>query len=135
VTTCSHGPTPRANIMPTACQRWPTHAAQESSQHRGGRIRLHQHAGRCPSRTTVEGCDNPASAKCAAEREARRHVVPRSQGDNIARMRRGGGRCAVRRCDGGGADRTTGDAARRGTDAQAGRAVLVGLGIRPRIGW
>ncbi|WP_407666351.1 hypothetical protein [Mycolicibacterium arabiense] len=47
-------------------------------------------------------CDNPVCVKIAADADVRQHVVSGSQGDNMermARMRRGGGRHAVRRFD------------------------------------
>nr|WP_235629944.1 hypothetical protein [Mycolicibacterium novocastrense] len=47
-------------------------------------------------------CDNPVCVKVAAPTDPHQHVVSGSQGDNMdrmARMRRGGGRYAVRRFD------------------------------------
>lgn len=47
-------------------------------------------------------CDNPLCVKAAAATDPRQRVVAGSQGDNrdgMARMRRGGGRYAVRRFD------------------------------------
>ncbi|MGB3354379.1 MAG: hypothetical protein WBB00_16590 [Mycobacterium sp.] len=71
-------------------------------------------------------CDNPVCVKIAAETDNQRHVVSESQGDNMermARMRRGGGRHAVRRFDSRGIRRERSvalrDAARHGWDAGA----------------
>lgn len=69
-------------------------------------------------------CDNPVCVKVAAASDAQQHVVSGSQGDNMermARMRRGGGRYAVRRLDGRGIRRersaTLREAVRHGGDA------------------
>lgn len=54
-------------------------------------------------------CDNPMCVKIAATTDRQAHVVSGSQGDDIermARMRRGGGRHAVRRFDSRGVRRT-----------------------------
>ena len=47
----------------------------------------------------LHGCDNPVCVKIAAATDVQQHVVSGSQGDNMERMRRGGGRHAVRRLD------------------------------------
>jgi hypothetical protein len=84
-------------------------------------------------------CDNPVCVKIAAETDVRGHVVSGSQCDNverIARMRRGGGRHAVRCFDSRGVqceDRwrcVTGCAA--GGNAAAVEAAL--LGDKPTLG-
>jgi hypothetical protein len=71
--------------------------------------------------------------KIAADSDVRQHVVSGSQGDNMermARMRRGGGRHAVRRFDSRGVRRARSvalrDAVRDGWDATAVQAALLG---------
>lgn len=78
-------------------------------------------------------CDNPVCVKVADTTEPRQHVVSGSQGDNMermARMRRGGGRYAVRRFDSRGVrgERSVGlrEAVRDGLDASAVHAELLG---------
>jgi hypothetical protein len=77
-------------------------------------------------------CDNPVCVKIGAEGEAE-HVVAGSQGDNMermARMRRGGGRHAVRRLDSRGVRRQRSvalrEAVRNGWDAAAVEVALLG---------
>jgi hypothetical protein len=77
-------------------------------------------------------CDNPVCVKIAAVGQLE-HVVSGSQGDNMermARMRRGGGRHPVRRCDSRGMRRERSvalrDAVRGGWDAAAVHAALLG---------
>jgi hypothetical protein len=71
--------------------------------------------------------------KIAAGTDPQQHVVLGSQGDNMermARMRRGGGRHAVRRCDSRGVRRKRSvelrEAVRHGWDADAVQAALLG---------
>jgi hypothetical protein len=78
-------------------------------------------------------CDNPVCVKIAADTDPQQHVVSGSQGDNMermARMRRGGGRHAVRRFDSRGVRRERSvalrDAVRHGWDAAAVQAALLG---------
>lgn len=78
-------------------------------------------------------CDNPVCVRIAAETDLKQHVVVGSQGDNMermARMRRGGGRYAVRRFDSRGVRRERSvalrDAVRDGWDAAAVQAALIG---------
>jgi hypothetical protein len=78
-------------------------------------------------------CDNPVCVKIAAKTDTKRHVVSGSQGDNMermARMRRGGGRHAVRRFHSRGLRRERSvalrDAVRNGWDAAAVQAALLG---------
>lgn len=78
-------------------------------------------------------CDNPVCVKIAADTDPQQHVVSGSQGDNMermARMRRGGGRHAVRRCDSRGVRRERSvalrEAVRHGWDAAAVQAALLG---------
>ena len=78
-------------------------------------------------------CDNPVCVKVAAISDPQQHVVSGSQGDNMermARMRRGGGRRAVRRCDSRGVRRERSvalrEAVRHGWDAAAVQAALLG---------
>jgi hypothetical protein len=78
-------------------------------------------------------CDNPVCVKIGAETDTKRRVVSGSQGDNMermARMRRGGGRYAVRRFDSRGVRRERSvalrDAVRNGWDAAAVQAALLG---------
>ncbi|MCH9729769.1 MAG: hypothetical protein K0U84_08870 [Actinomycetia bacterium] len=77
-------------------------------------------------------CDNPVCVKIGAEGQTE-HVVAGSQGDNMermARMRRGGGRHAVRRLDSRGVRRQRSvalrEAVRGGWDAAAVEAALLG---------
>jgi hypothetical protein len=77
-------------------------------------------------------CDNPVRVRIAAEGDVQ-HVVSGSQGDNMermARMRRGGGRYAVRRFDSRGVRRERSvalrEAVRNGWDAAAVQAALLG---------
>jgi hypothetical protein len=76
---------------------------------------------------------DPVCVKIGAETDIKRHVVSGSQGDNMermARMRRGGGRYAVRRFDSRGVRRERSvalrDAVRNGWDAAAVQAALLG---------
>ena len=71
-------------------------------------VRPHRYALAIVSGVVVAGvlglheCDNPVCVKAAAATDPYQHVVSGSQGDNMdrmARMRRGGGRYAVRRFD------------------------------------
>lgn len=78
-------------------------------------------------------CDNPVCVKIAAATDPHQHVVSGSQGDNMermARMRRGGGRYAVRRFDSRGIRRERSvalrEAVRHGWDADAVQAALLG---------
>lgn len=78
-------------------------------------------------------CDNPVCVKVAASEDVQQHVVSGTQGDNMermARMRRGGGRHAVRRCDSRGVRRERSvalrEAVRHGWDAAAVQAALLG---------
>lgn len=78
-------------------------------------------------------CDNPVCVKVADATEPHQHVVSGSQGDNMermARMRRGGGRYALRRFDGRGVRRERSvalrEAVRHGWDAAAVQAALLG---------
>ena len=78
-------------------------------------------------------CDNPVCVKIAADEATQLHVVSGSQGDNMermSRMRRGGGRYAVRRFDSRGVRRERSvalrEAVRHGWDAAAVEAALLG---------
>jgi hypothetical protein len=78
-------------------------------------------------------CDNPVCVKIAAETDFQRHVASGSQGDSMermARMRRGGGRYAVRRFDSRRVrcERSVAlrDAMRNGWDEAAVQAALLG---------
>jgi hypothetical protein len=78
-------------------------------------------------------CDNPVCVKIAAATDPHQHVVSGSQGDNMermTRMRRGGGRYAVRRFDSRGIRRERSvalrEAVRHGWDADAVHAALLG---------
>jgi hypothetical protein len=78
-------------------------------------------------------CDNPVCVRVAAATDPHQHVVAGSQGDNMvrmARMRRGGGRYAVRRFDSRGIRRERSvalrEAVRHGWDADAVQAALLG---------
>ena len=82
---------------------------------------------------SLHECDNPVCVKIAATTDVQQHVVSGSQGDNMermARMRRGGGRHAVRRFDSRGVRRERSvalrDAVRHGWDAAAVQAALLG---------
>lgn len=78
-------------------------------------------------------CDNPVCVKISAATEPQQHVVSGSQGDSMermARMRRGGGRCAVRRFDSRGIrqERSVAlrEAPRHGWEAAAVQVALLG---------
>jgi hypothetical protein len=101
-------------------------------------VRPHRYALAIASGTVAAGvlglheCDNPVCVKIAADADVRQHVVSGSQGDNMermARMRRGGGRHAVRRFDSRGVRRARSvalrDAVRDGWDAAAVQAALL----------
>lgn len=81
----------------------------------------------------LQECDNPVCVKISAATEPHQHVVSGSQGDNMermARMRRGGGRYAVRRFDSRGfrGERSVAlrEAVRHGWEATAVQAALLG---------
>lgn len=78
-------------------------------------------------------CDNPVCVKVTDATDPHQHVVSGSQGDNMermARMRRGGGRYALRRLDSRAIRRERSvalrEAVRHGWDAAAVQAALLG---------